>query len=59
MFFEILVRENNSHLPMDLMKKIKNVRLHPSPDSLSDLLSTSQWREIKKNLLNTSGTMGK
>ena len=46
-------------LPVDVMKKVKNIRLHPSPDSLNDLLSTSQWEEIKKNLLNTSGTMGK
>ena len=46
-------------LPVDVMKKVKNIRLHPSPDSLNDLLSTSQWKEIKKNLLNTSGTMGK
>ena len=41
------------------MKKVKNIRLHPSPDSVNDLLSTSKWEEIKKNLLNTSGTTGK
>ena len=41
------------------MEKVKNIQLHPSPDSLINLLSTSQWEEIKKNLLNTSGTMGK
>ena len=41
------------------MEKVKNIQLHPSPDSLNNLLSTSQWEEIKKNLLNTSGTMGK
>ena len=46
-------------LPVDVMKKVKNIRLHPSPDSLNDLLSTSQWEEIKKNLLNTCSTMGK
>ena len=45
-------------LPVDVMRKVKNVRLHPSPDSLNDLLSTSQWKEIKKNL-NIFGTMGK
>ena len=44
---------------MNVMKKVKNIRLHPSPDSLNDLLSTSQWEEMKKNLLNTSGTTGK
>ena len=44
---------------MDVMKKVKNIRLHPSPDSLNDLLSTSQWEKIKKNLLNTSCTMSK
>ena len=47
-----------ANLPVDAMKKVKNIQLHPSPDSLNDLLSTSQWEEIKKNLLNTSGTMG-
>ena len=41
------------------MKKVKHIRLHPSPDSVNDLLSTSKWEEIKKNLLNTSGTTGK
>ena len=41
------------------MEKVKNIQLHPSNDSLNNLLSTSQWEEIKKNLLNTSGTMGK
>ena len=41
------------------MKKVKNIRLVPSPDSLNDLLSTSQGEEIKKNFLNTSGGMGK
>ena len=41
------------------MEKVKNIQLHPSPDSLNNLLSTSQWEEIKKNLLNTSGYMGK
>ena len=46
-------------LPVDVMKKVKNIRLHPSPDSLNDLLSTSQWEKIKKNLLNTSCTMSK
>ena len=45
-------------LPVDVTKKVKNIRLHPSPDLLNDLLSVSQWEEIKKNLLNTSGTMG-
>ena len=44
---------------MVIMKKVKNIRLHPPPDPLNDLLSTSQWEEIKKNLLNTSGTMAK
>ena len=44
---------------MNVIKKVKNIRLHPSPDSLNDLLSTSQWEEMKKNLLNTSGTTGK
>ena len=44
---------------MDVVKKVKNIRLHPSPDSVNDLLSTSKWEEIKKNLLNTSGTTGK
>ena len=44
--------------PVDVMMKVKNIRLHPSPDSLNDLLSTSQWKEIKKNLLNTYGAMG-
>ena len=48
-----------ANLPLDVMKKVKDIRLHPSPDSLNDLLSTSQWEEIKKNLLNTSSTMGK
>ena len=48
-----------ANLPVDAMKKVKNIQLHPSPDSLNDLLSTSQWEEIKKNLLNTFGTMGK
>ena len=41
------------------MEKVKNIRLHPSPDSLNDLLSTSLWEGTKKNLLNTSGTMVK
>ena len=44
---------------MVIMKKVKNIRLHPPPDPLNDLLSTSQWEEIQKNLLNTSGTMAK
>ena len=44
---------------MDVVKKVKNIRLHPSPNSLNDLSATSQWEEIKENLLNTSGTMGK
>ena len=44
---------------MNVMKKVENIRLHPSPDSVNDLLSTSKWEEIKKNLLNTSGTTGK
>ena len=46
-------------LPVDVVKKVKNIRLHPSPNSLNDLSATSQWEEIKENLLNTSGTMGK
>ena len=46
-------------LPVDVMKKVKNIRLHPSPDSLNGLLLISRWEEIKKNLLNTSRTMGK
>ena len=46
-------------LPVDVMKKVKNIRLHLSPDSLNELLSTCQWEERKKNLLNSSGTMGK
>ena len=33
-------------LPVDVMKKVKNIRLHPSPDSLNDLLSTSQSEYI-------------
>ena len=41
------------------MKKVKNIRLHPSPDLLNELLSTCHWEERKKNLLNSSGTMGK
>ena len=48
-----------ANLPVDVMKKVKNIRLVPSPDSLNDLLSTSQREEIKKNFLNTSGGMGK
>ena len=47
------------NLPVDIMKKVKNIRPHPSPDSLNDLLSTSQWEEIKKKLLHRSGTEGK
>ena len=35
-----------ANLPLDGMKKVKDIRLHPSPDSLNDLLSTSQWEEI-------------
>ena len=31
-----------ANLPVDVMKKVKNIRLHPSPDSLNDLLSTSR-----------------
>ena len=46
-------------LSVDVMEKVKNILLHPSPDSLNNLLSTSQCEKIKKNLLNTSGTMGK
>ena len=42
----------------DLPVNVKNIRLHPSPDSVNDLLLTSKWEEIKKNL-NTSGTTGK
>ena len=41
------------------MEKIKNIRLHPSPDSLNNLLSTTQWKEINKNLLNTSDSVTK
>ena len=48
-----------SEKPVDVMKNVKNIRVHPSPDSLNDLLSTSQCEYIKKNLLNTSGTKGK
>ena len=40
------------------MEKVRNIRLHPFPDSLNDLLSTSQCEEIK-NLLNKFGTVGK
>ena len=29
-------------LSVDVMKKVKNIRRHPSHDSLNDLLSTSQ-----------------
>ena len=45
--------------PVDVMEKIKNIRLHPSPDSLNNLLSTTQWKEINKNLLNTSDSVTK
>ena len=45
--------------PVDVMEKIKNIRLHPSPDSLNNLLSTTQWKEINKNLLNTSESVTK
>ena len=48
-----------SEKPVDVMKNVKNIRVHPSLDSLNDLLSTSQCEYIKKNFLNTSGTMGK
>ena len=59
MFIEIPVRENNSRLTVDVMEKLKIFDfILLLPDSLNDLLSTSQWEEIK-NLLNTSGTMGK
>ena len=40
------------------MEKVRNIRLHPSPDSLNDLLSTSQCEEVK-NLPNKSVTIGK
>ena len=43
--------------PVDVMEKIKNIWLHPSPDSLNNLLSTTQWKE--KNLLNTSDSVTK
>ena len=49
MFAEIPCRENNSRLPADMMEKVKNLRLYPSPDSLNDPLSTSQWQEIKRS----------
>ena len=48
-----------ANLPVDVREKVKHIRLHPPPYSLSDILSTSQWEVIKKNLLNTSGTMKK
>ena len=41
------------------MEKVENIRLHASFDSRNDLFSTSQWEEIKKNILNTSGAKGK
>ena len=40
------------------MEKVRNIRLHPFPDLLNDLLSTSQCEEVK-NLLNKSSTIGK
>ena len=43
---------------MDVIEKVRNIRLHPFPDSLNDLLSTSQCEEVK-NLLNKSVTIGK
>ena len=46
-------------LPVDVMGKEKNIRYHPPPDSLNDLLSTLQWEVINKNLLNASDTRGK
>ena len=45
--------------PVDVMGKEKNIRYHPPPDSLNDLLSSLQWEVINKNLLNASDTMGK
>ena len=48
-----------ANLPANLMEKVENIRLHASFDSRNDLFSTSQWEEIKKNILNTSGAKGK
>ena len=58
-FSEIPVRENNRQYTCGCNGKSKSIRLHPFSDSLNDLLSTSQCQKIKKNLQNTSGTMGK
>ena len=43
---------------MDVMEKVRNIRLHPFLDLLNDLLSTWQCEEVK-NLLNKSSTIGK
>ena len=48
MFIEIPFSKNNSRLPLKVMEKVIIIWLHPSPDSLNDLLPTSQWEEIKK-----------
>ena len=47
-----------ANLPVDVMEKVKNIRLHPSPNSLR-FTDSLQWEEIKKNFLNTAGKMGK
>ena len=43
MSIEIPVKENASRFTCGCNGESKNIRLHPSPDSLNDLLLTSQW----------------
>ena len=38
MFSEIPVKEIEPDLPVDVMDKVKDILLHPSPNSLNDLL---------------------
>ena len=56
---ECLLRFQSEKIIADLSVLVMKKRLHPPPDPLNDLLSTSQLGEIQKKLLNTSGTMAK